>query len=281
MERYLMFYRLVSLLLFFVFLSGCVLTDNTRKSALNLPPLELQGGSIEVIAVGILDDRPYVVSGEKPAKYIGQFQLTMGDPYDAFTSSKQPMAKEFLATLPQLLKKQFPKIKIVQLDVGLSKAEAVNALLEQGVDKVVLITLKEWKSLTAIDTSLWFDAQLETFNAKKQLLAYKRTQGHDTFGGAAIAGPITNAKRTLPHAFRQKMQALFSDSMVMASLTSIQAQPIAVRAIDDVSEPSTTGLGVDSDLMKPRACTVELILYWKNAGMPDQEILSKCHSVKQ
>jgi len=276
-----MFYRLVSLLLFFVFLSGCVLTDNTRKSALNLPPLELQGGSIEVIAVGILDDRPYVVSGEKPAKYIGQFQLTMGDPYDAFTSSKQPMAKEFLATLPQLLKKQFPKIKIVQLDVGLSKAEAVNALLEQGVDKVVLITLKEWKSLTAIDTSLWFDAQLETFNAKKQLLAYKRTQGHDTFGGAAIAGPITNAKRTLPHAFRQKMQALFSDSMVMASLTSIQAQPIAVRAIDDVSEPSTTGLGVDSDLMKPRACTVELILYWKNAGMPDQEILSKCHSVKQ
>lgn len=280
-----MLFRLVSLLLF-VFLSGCVLTENTRESSLNLPPLELQGGSSVAIAVGILDERPYVVSGEKPAKYIGQFQLTMGDPYDAFTNSKQPMAKEFLGKLPQLLGKQFPQIKIVQLEVGLSKAEAVNALLEQGVDKVVLITLKEWKSLTAIDTSLWFDAQLETFNTKKQLLSYKRTQGHDTFGGAAIAGPITNAKRTLPHAFRQKMQALFSDALVMASLTSIKAQPITIRAIDDVSTPAVKTMMTGDqqnghDSVKPQACTVELILYWKNAGMPDQEILSKCHSVKQ
>lgn len=29
-------------------------------------------------------------------------------------------------------------------------------------------------------------------------------EGHDTFGGAAIAGTITNAKRALPHAFRKK-----------------------------------------------------------------------------
>jgi len=140
-----------------------------------------------------------------------------------------------------------------------------------------LITLKEWKSLTAIDTSLWFDAQLEVFNTEKQLLSYKRTQGHDTFGGAVIAGPITNAKRTLPHAFRQKMQALFSDPLVTASLTTQKTEPIAIRAIDDTREPEESSL----DPEKPRACTVELILYWKNAGMPDQEILSKCSSVKQ
>lgn len=197
----------------------------------------------------------------------------MGGPYDAFTETKQPMAHDFTDKLPGLLEQKFPQIKALRLDVGLTKPEAVDKLLEQGADKVVLITLKEWKSLTAIDTSLWFDAQLETFNAQKQLLSYKRTQGHDTFGGAAIAGPITNAKRTLPHAFRQKMQALFSDPLVMASLTSEKVLPIAKRAIDDTTSP-------DIDTIEPQACTVELILYWKNAGMPDQEILSKCNGVQ-
>ena len=268
-----MIFRLTSLLML-VFLSGCVLTDNTRDSTLRLPSLELQGGSSSVLTVGVLDERPYVLSGEKAAKYIGEFELSMGGPYDAFTNSKQAMSHEFTQKLPLLLSDKFPQIQTTDLAIGLSKEEAVEKLLESGAKKVILVTLKEWKSHTAIDTSLWFDAQLEVFNAEKQLLAYKRTQGHDTFGGAAIAGPITNAKRTLPHAFRQKMQALFSEPLVMASLTSEKAQPITQRAIDDTTEPVV-------DSVEPQACTVELILYWKNAGMPDQEILSKCNSVKQ
>ena len=270
-----MLYRITGLLML-VFLSGCVLTENTRKAGLNLPALELRGNSSAPIVIGVLDERPYVVSGEKPAKYIGEFELSMGGPYDAFTTSKQPMAHEFTEKLPQLLGGQFSQLKTVKLPIGLTKQAAVDKLLESGSDKVVLISLKEWKSHTAIDTSLWFDAQLESFNSKKQLLGFKRIQGHDTFGGAAIAGPITNAKRTLPHAFRQKMQALFSDPLVMASLISEKAVPIAVRAIDDTTAPVVNG-----DSFKPQACTVELILYWKNAGVPDQEILSKCNAVKQ
>ena len=268
-----MIYRISSVLML-VLLSGCVLTENKRGKGFNLPALELQGGSSNSIVVGVLDERSYVVSGEKPAKYIGQFELSMGGPYDAFTNSKRPMANEFTDKLPRLLGHKFPQVKTVHLEIGLSKQEAVDKLLESGASKVVLITLKEWKSHTAIDTSLWFDAQLESFNTDKQLLAYKRTQGHDTFGGAAIAGPITNAKRTLPHAFRQKMQALFSDPLVMVSLTSEKALPIAKRALDDTTVP-------DVDSFEPQACTVELILYWKNAGMPDQEILTKCNGVKQ
>jgi len=268
-----MVYRIASLLMLLL-LSGCVLTQNTRGKGLTLPALELQGSSSETIAVGVLDARPYIVSGKKKATYIGEFELSMGGPYDAFTTSKKAMGNEFADKLPNLLNSTFSGIKTVHLDIGLSKQEAVDKLLEGGAKKVVLITLREWKSHTAIDTSLRFDAQLESFNTEKQLLAYKRTQGHDTFGGAAIAGPITNAKRTLPHAFRQKMQALFSDPLVMVSLTSVKALPIAKRAIDDDSAPET-------DSFEPQACTVELILYWKNAGMPDQEILTKCNTVKQ
>lgn len=62
-----MMYRLTGVLLM-VFLSGCVLTENTREVDLLLPALELQDGSPSGIVVGVLDERAYVTSGEKPAK---------------------------------------------------------------------------------------------------------------------------------------------------------------------------------------------------------------------
>lgn len=267
--------RLLCSLLIMLFLTACASTPGKVENKLGLLSLDLQGGTSEVVAIGVLDARPYVVNGEKHAKYIGQFQLSMGDPYDAFTKSKQPMAHVFTDKLPALLGEQFPQLKTVYLDAGMSKQESVVKLLETGASKVILITLKEWRSLTKIDTSLRFDVQLETFNSDKQLLAYKRVQGHDTFGGATVAGPITNAKRTLPHAYRQKMQAVFSDSLVMASISSEKAIPIAVRPVDDTSEPNVVVT------LMPEECTVELVLYWKNAGMPDQEILSKCNSIQK
>ena len=149
-----MLFRLTSLMLL-VFLSGCVLTENTRHSALKLPALELQGSSTKSIAIAVLDQRPYIVSGEKPAKYIGQFELSMGGPYDAFTRSKQAMVNEFADKMPQLLGKQFSQLKTIYLEAGLSKQAAVEQLLATGAEKLVLISLKEWKSHTSIDTSLW------------------------------------------------------------------------------------------------------------------------------
>lgn len=70
------------------------------------------------------------------------------------------------------------------------------------------------------------------------------------------------------------MQLLFSDRLVLGSLTSEKAVPITHHAIDDTVSPVL-------DPIEPQACRVELILYWKNAGMPDQEILSRCNAVKQ
>lgn len=78
-----------------MFLSGCVLTESKRGNSFNLPALELQGNSSKSIAVGVLDDRPYIVSGDKPSNYIAQFELAMGGPYDAFTTSKRPMTEMF------------------------------------------------------------------------------------------------------------------------------------------------------------------------------------------
>lgn len=50
---------------------------------------------------------------------------------------------------------------------GLPKQDAVDQLLASGAEKAVLISLQEWKSHTAVDTWLWFDAQLEVFNSDK------------------------------------------------------------------------------------------------------------------
>lgn len=52
------------------------------------------------------------------------------------------------------------------------------------------------------------------------------------------------------------MQTLFSEPLVMASLTAEKTPPIAQRTIDDTTELVTGSV-------ESHACTVELILYWK------------------
>lgn len=52
------------------------------------------------------------------------------------------------------------------------------------------------------------------------------------------------------------MQLLFSDRLVLGSLTSGKAVPITHHAIDDTVKPVL-------DLIEPQACRVKLILYWK------------------
>jgi len=249
------------------FLAGCATTapDMTQLDK----PFDIGGSQADRVVIGVLDSRSDVVSGKKAATVIGQYQLRYGAPYDAHTFSKKPMAEDFSDKLVELLDGKFRKLTPVLLKPSVGHDAAVDQLLKHEAEKFVLITLKEWTSLTSSMTTLDFDAQLEVFNADKELLAYKRTKGEDTYGGNMVAGPITNSKAVLPHAFRQKMKALFEAPMVKFALT--EAKPIPI--IETAAVVSVSGEIV------PQACTVVQVLYWKNSGMPDDEILSRCEAV--
>lgn len=249
-------------------LAGCA-TNAPEISQLG-KSLDVGGSQADRVVLGVLDSRPYVVSGEKPATIIGQYQLRFGAPYDAYTFSKKPLAEGFLNKLTELLDGKFRQLTPVLLKPSEENEEALARLMEYEGDKFVLITFKEWSSLTASSTSLDFDAQLEVFNNKKQLLAYKRTKGEDSYGGNIVAGPITNSKSVLPHAFRQKMKALFEAPMVKVALTDAKPVPIIEHVL---VEP-------DTGVIIPQPCTVVQVLYWKNSGMPDEEIIARCTAIK-
>ncbi len=246
------------------FLAGCA-TTTPYVSQVD-KPFDVGGSQADSVVIGVLDSRPAVVSGEKAPTVIGQYKLRFGDPYDAHTFSKKPMAEDFSDRLVELLGGKFGTLTPILLKPSVGHDGALDQLLENGGNKFVLLTLKEWTSLTSSMTSLEFDAQLEIFNADKELLAYKRTKGEDTYGGNSIAGPITNSRTVLPHAFRQKMKALFEAPMVKIALTDAKPAPIIEqeKVVDDSGE------------IVPQACTVVQVLYWKNSGMPDDEIISRC-----
>lgn len=65
---------------------------NTRAPALRLPDLELQGGSSDEVTVDMIDERAYVLSVEKAAKYVGELELSMASLDDAFNHAKNPVA---------------------------------------------------------------------------------------------------------------------------------------------------------------------------------------------
>ena len=50
------------------------------------------------VSIGVLDQRPYVLSGEKDPKYVGTMRGGYGNPFDLWTQSNLRLTDEMAAT---------------------------------------------------------------------------------------------------------------------------------------------------------------------------------------
>ena len=262
--------------LMIILLSGC-----GHESTVEIEPdlLEASSSSPKSVAVAVYDQRSYVVSGEKPPAYIGQHKLRFGDPYDALTETGKAMSSEFTQRMANTLSSNNQTYKPVFLSAKAGRSTAISELLSEDAERYVLLTLKEWRSKTFVDTELSYDIQVEVFDAQGEILARRKSSGHDTFGGSFAAGPVTNAKAALKSAFENKMR-LMSDPQVKLALTTQEVKPLKEVSIEPTEPAMEEPLQPKTDSNGSKPCTVRQILAMKNKGMFDEDILSRCNVVK-
>jgi hypothetical protein len=266
-----------------VFLWGC---GHEPTVEIESELLNASSSSPKSVAVAVYDQRSYIMSGEKPPAYIGQYKLRFGDPYDALTESGKAMSSEFTQRMANILSSNNQIYKPVFLSSKIDRNAAISELLSQGgAERYILLTLKEWRSKTFVDTELSYDIQVEVFNGQGEILARRKSSGHDTFGGSFASGPVTNAKAALKSAFESKMR-LMSDPQVKLALTTQEVEPLKqVSKEEPVAEESfqsevAGGAASGGTAGGAQACTVRQILAMKNKGMFDEDILSRCDVVK-
>ncbi|MBS0592732.1 MAG: hypothetical protein JSR84_04600 [Proteobacteria bacterium] len=183
-------------------LGGCAFGQKVGYSGVKAD-IEAQGTS--TVSVATHDQRPYVVSGNKKPTFVGLSRGGFGNPFDVNTVSGAPLADDFSNSISTSLAARGFKTSVVHLAADESP-RAVKEALKTPADRVVLVTLHEWKSDTFVHTKLIWNVTVAVYVHDGHELASVPFQGEEPIGG------------TVQAAFTRKLEEWFSDAKIVAAL---------------------------------------------------------------
>lgn len=178
-------------------ISGCAV-GNRYDYGSSISGLPVSGSG--ELAVNVVDDRPYVLSGEKKPDFVGLQRGGFGNPFDVRTASGRPLADEMRDAIAKALQQQGFAV------VGGS--EAAPRKLE--------LRVLEWKTDVMMRMKTRYDLQLSIFDARGSLVAQSKANGEEVGSGGFESGNASNAART----FELRFTELVRDEVVRKALTS-------------------------------------------------------------
>ena len=203
------------LALFALFLvSGCAAG---QKHAYHEALPELAASGNWTVALATSDQRPYVLSGDKEPDVVGLARGRYGIPFNVTTKSEQPLADDIThAIAASLSKKGFHVVPVI-----VSHRENAASVLEKlrmaKGERLVLVTLHEWKSSTYWKVGLSYDVHAQIFDGKAAQMTEHVVTGTEDLGrhGLSQSG---YSREALPIALKVILEQLFNDPKIVRAL---------------------------------------------------------------
>ena len=207
-------FLLSSLILSLMF--GCGWSSWRKFDYLNTSPT-ISFSSERSIALAVHDQRPQVLSKKSLPQHVGVLRGGFGNPFKASTASGMPLSDEMLQSISSSLRNKGFSITQVKLTPWEKQEEALEKLKNTGAERIILITLKEWRSNTYQYTALYYDAELKVYDNKKEFLAKSRVSGDQNLGGSVL-DPPSSAKKNVPLSTKEKLSKLLNKPDVQNAL---------------------------------------------------------------
>lgn len=205
---------LVILAIAIIAVSGC---GNLYRINYSNIKADLNYGGSRTVAVGVVDKRPYVLSGESDPRYVGTMRGGYGNPFDLWTQSGLNLSDDMAATIAESLKNKGFKVVAVKASVGKDDSKMMADLKASGADRIVYLSLIDWwsnyypKSFGAEKTELIMNVELKVMDRKLKTLGSKRLK--------EIAIPPSGwPKDTIPGMYQKKMTELLNDRGIQKAL---------------------------------------------------------------
>jgi hypothetical protein len=196
------FYRGLFVLLSAAVLGGCAFGQKITYSD-TIADIDATGN--KTVAVATLDQRPYVLNGDKKPSFVGLSRGGYGNPFDVETPSGGPLSDEISQSVSRSLAERGFKSSVVEVIPSPSRRAAIEALGKSGAERGVCIALKEWKTDKYFRTSLIQDVNVRVYDHDGNELASASFTSDEVVGDAQTA-------------FRVKMQEWFSNEKIVAAL---------------------------------------------------------------
>lgn len=196
------------------FVSGCAVGNQYDYRMANLP-MSVEGKS--KVGVSVDDTRPYVVNGSKQPNFIGLQRGGFGNPFNVTTESGLPLAEDMQESLSKSLAARGFKVIPLSVDNG-DIAGVVQAAGKDGLLRVAVLEIKEWKSDAMMRLTMHHDLVLSVYDAQGALLAETRSAKSDAIGGASFESSNAAAARG---EFERVVGGMFEDAEVKKALQDI------------------------------------------------------------
>lgn len=207
------FLRILVIVLAVHMLGGCAIGNqySYRDSDLAIP---VSGDY--AIGLAVLDRRPYVLNGDKPAAFIGLQRGGFGNPFNVTTGSGMPLADEVQTALANGLRKR--GYSVTELHPGSSKeADIVESVEMAGYSINVILVIQEWKTDAMMRLGLSYDLNLRVLDSKGKQLASTWSRGNDEILGSA--GMESANAELAKRAMANKLEDLFMDDSIQQALS--------------------------------------------------------------
>lgn len=185
-------------IMFFLFLSGCSsnLAINRSENYSNAWPT-INSRSKNKILVGVIDNRPYVVSGHNNPSYIGLMRGGYYNPWYMNTQSGKPLSIDLSEAIVSGFMNSGIESKFVSINVNADKNELEEIFLSDKKYKKLLLVIDEWQSDTYKTTVFLYDVSLSSYNENGEKTGEYREKNTDKSGEQQTAVSAIRASQEL------------------------------------------------------------------------------------
>lgn len=215
----------------FSLMTGCVSPLSPQQSAVRVPT-----HGTGTIAVSVVDNRPYVLSGRKTNRFEGITHELYGIPWNRGNFEKKPFAQFLGSRISEGFKKAGYSTIHIASPQGASIDAIAQAVRSSGTDRGFVVRLNEWYydfgGFVVMSCEFFYDFDVLIFEANGRLIANRH------FAGKELT-PIDMAN-SLPNIllieYQKKFDEVFADAGVQAALGGHpdlrpQAEPTATARL--------------------------------------------------
>lgn len=192
--------------------SACAIGNQYSYDA---PDMVLPVRGAASVGLAVIDQRPYVLDGEKSPDFVGLQRGGFGNPFNVTTESGKPLSEDMQDALSKALESGGYSVTMLQPASG-SEADIAQVLQRDGKDLNLIILVEEWKTDAMMRFGVSYNLVLRILNQQAELLAENAIKGNkEAVGSAGFESANSNAASRV---FANKMNLLFSAPEIIQAM---------------------------------------------------------------
>ncbi|HEX2834038.1 MAG TPA: hypothetical protein VHW00_13585 [Thermoanaerobaculia bacterium] len=187
-----------------VLFSGCVIGNTQSFNYVPVDRTDAGAGTV-VLLFAVDDQRPYIVSGDEPANFVGEQRNGYGMPFNVTTTDKRPFATIVQETVQR-------DLEAAGFKVTASTGKAANissAVQSASADRALAVIMREFKSDTFNNINFDYDFEAVVYDAGGNELARDKIAGEEELKGSMM-NPVKAAKQKVPAEFYARIHKLIT-----------------------------------------------------------------------